>query len=97
MVSVWIGVVLVIMIVVTVGMLVPITMTMPVIMTMLLTMVAIKMDMGRGVKIFVRYFARADAFYMMMVAFLGQADLNFKAQDLLPIFAHQAVHIVGTF
>ena len=39
--------------------------------------------------------ACADTFYMMMVAFLNEANLIFKPEGLLAIFTEAAIHIVG--
>ena len=36
----------------------------------------------------------ADALHVMVVAFLGQADLGLEAEDLLPVLAELAVHVV---
>ena len=38
--------------------------------------------------------AAADALDMMVVAFLGQADLGLEADDVLPVLAQLAVHQV---
>ena len=40
---------------------------------------------------------RPHAFNVMVVTFLGRADFIFEAQDLRPILAHGAVHLVLTF
>ena len=38
---------------------------------------------------------RADPLDMMVMALLGEPDLGLEAQNLLAIFAHLAVHVVG--
>ncbi len=41
--------------------------------------------------------AGADAFHVMVMAFLGKTDFRFEPQNLRPVFAHLAVHRVGAF
>ena len=38
---------------------------------------------------------RAEAFHVMVVAFLGQTHFGFEAKDLLAVLAHLAVHQIG--
>ena len=42
------------------------------------------------------FVTRADAFDVMVMAFLRQTLVSFEADNLFPVFAHQAVHIVVT-
>ena len=74
------------------NMLMAVTMAITVIILVIMGM----MHMGGGVKIFVRYFAGTDALHVMMVAFLLEANFSLKAQDLLTVFTHLTVHVVGT-
>ena len=62
-------------------------MPVPMVMSMIVPMaVAVIMILRR---------AGADAFHMVVVAFLLQTDLVLEAQDLLAVFAHLAVHVAG--
>ena len=86
MVIVRIGV-MVMIVVVAVTMAVIVTMIMVVIMTMAMAMTVVMMMTG-----IVRRIACANAFDMMMVAFLNHAYFIFKAQHLLTILTVHAVH-----
>jgi hypothetical protein len=82
-------------VIVVMGMAVIMRMIMGVIMVM--AVIVLLMHMRRGVEILVRNLARTDAFHMMVMAFLGQADFHLETQDLFAVFAIQAVHVVGAF
>ncbi|HEY8013564.1 MAG TPA: hypothetical protein VIE70_06635, partial [Dongiaceae bacterium] len=46
------------------------------------------------VRVIVLFAVGADAFDVMMVALLGEPDLGLEPQDLRPVFAQRAVHLV---
>lgn len=67
-------------------MVMPVPMVVPMVVPMIVPMiVAVPMIFRR---------AGADAFDMMVMAFLRQADLVFEAQHLIAVFAHLTVHVV---
>ena len=78
---------MVVIVVMAVTMAVIVTMVMSVIMTVAMAMTVVMM-MTR----IVRRIACADAFNMMVVAFLNHAHFIFKAQHLLTILTVHAVH-----
>src|SRR5687767_4434863 len=58
----------------------------------IVSVVAVRMVMIMPVSVFLR--TPQNTLHVVVVAFLRQADLGFKAQDLLAVFAHLAVHQV---
>ena len=69
-------------VVMPVVMIMPVVMAVPMVVPMI---VAVPMIFRR---------AGPDAFNMMVMAFLRQADLVFEAQHLIAVFAHLTVHVV---
>ena len=94
MVRVWVGMV---------GVIVPVVMIMVVVMVVIMLMamtmfmIVTLMHVRGGIEILVRDLACADTLHVMVMAFLGQADLDLEAKDLFAVFAIQAVHVVGAF